>query len=89
VKTGRVPCCVPFCGRTAPDRGDGAEILCGKHWRLVRRTLRRRHAWAVRRWGAALARGDIAAADRAGRLEDVIWRAIKRQAIEISAGISG
>jgi hypothetical protein len=36
-----------------------------------------------------LARGDIAAADRAGRLEDVIWRAIKRQAIEISAGISG
>jgi hypothetical protein len=39
----RIPCCVPFCRRTAPRTGKFdrcTKIICGKHWRLARRSRR-------------------------------------------------
>lgn len=40
----RIPCIVPYCRRTAlrmPGDRDGVEIICGPHWRSVRRRLRK------------------------------------------------
>ncbi len=85
---GRVPCCVPFCRRTAPDDGRCTEILCGRHYRLARPALRRRLARVRRRYRAAVLRADFATAERAFRLDWAIWQAIKRKAIEVAVGIA-
>lgn len=58
----RSSCCVPFCGRTSTLFRD--EWLCGAHWRLIPRRLRR--AWfraskqVHRAWEAAPAPGGSA-----------------------------
>ncbi len=69
--TGRLPCCVPFCRRTTPS-GRWAEWLCPRHWRLVDADIKalRRHA---RRKGRA-------------RLDAMLWRRAKRQAVERALG---
>ena len=35
----RIPCCVPFCRRTAAraKMPDASEIICGKHGRMAKR----------------------------------------------------
>ncbi len=86
---GRVACCVPFCGRTAPDDGQFTEILCGRHYRLARPALRRRLTRVRRLYRRAAMRGDAGAVERAGRLDCAIWQAIKREAIEVAVGIAG
>lgn len=52
IKPGRIPCCIPHCGRTADERkyGAGAEIICPVHWRMVPRQLKDRYA-KVKRLG--------------------------------------
>ena len=66
----RLPCCVPFCGRTIRrgPKAPYAEWICAKHWALVDRALRRRR-FAARRRGRL-------------HLDRWFWRECKRQAIE-------
>lgn len=44
----RITCLVPGCHRTTP-RGRYDQWICGKHWPLVPRDLRRAYARAKRR----------------------------------------
>jgi hypothetical protein len=95
----RIRCCVPFCRRSAPsERHPGCqEIICGKHWRLASKALRRRRSRILRRYRARF--GDRAAwtfpagspdrieAVRLARLDDRLWERCKAQAIERAAGI--
>ena len=85
----RIPCVVPFCRRTAAsDQCSGSgEMICGLHWRLADRSLRRRYA----RWRRRYDRVD----DDGGRMSeriygllDRMWKRAKRQAIERAAGIT-
>jgi len=80
----RLTCCIPFCRRTVARKGkfsDAEEMICGPHWRLVSRKIKRLRA-AIRR------------EQRLNRfahrpdLDDWLWREAKRQAIERSAGIT-
>lgn len=52
IKPGRIPCCIPFCRRTADaDKyAPGTEIICQPHWRMVPTRLKRRYA-RVKRLG--------------------------------------
>lgn len=95
IKPGRIPCCVPFCGRTARDEGiEGQEIICGKHWRLADRRLTRRFKRFRRAVDAAMelppesycARAQARIVRRL-RLCQKLWCEIKRQSIERAVGI--
>lgn len=80
--TDRIPCCIPFCRRTAAREKVGAatEIICGRHWRLAdtieRRVYRRARSRAVRTQQPAA----FTAADR-------IWARMKRVVTERAMGI--
>lgn len=78
----RVPCCIPFCRRTAARNkiGGATEIICGRHWRLSDKTQRRVYRRARAR--AMRNQTDVAfiAADR-------IWGRIKRVITERAMGI--
>lgn len=89
MKSNRIPCCVPFCRRTIATSPGYREFLCGPHLRLARPALRRRRALFRRRYKRAVLQADFPAALRAFRGENAIWDAIKKEAIERSAGISG
>jgi hypothetical protein len=86
----RIPCCVPFCRRTAslakfPDAG---EIICGKHYRLSSAVLRRRFRKIRRRIERGPLKGDtMATLERLERLDLALWTRIKAQAIERAAGL--
>jgi len=88
MKSGRAACCVPFCRRTFKAAEVAGEAMCGKHWRLARPALRRRHSHIVRRYRSAVLKADWLTAERAWRLEKVLWQAIKKEAIEIAVGIA-
>ena len=81
----RIPCCVPFCRRTASRAkiGDHTEIICGKHYRLASATLRRRLTKIRRRYRYILPPGELA---RLHELDLRLWDRIKAQAIERAAG---
>ena len=81
-RPGRIPCCVPFCRRTAPrgDLPDYVEWICRDHLRAVPRLQRAILSRALRR----LRRTPTMATWRAHRR---IWRRVKRRAIELAAGI--
>lgn len=77
---GRMRCCVPGCGRTFKDEGH-LEIMCGKHWRLADRRLRRlltrvRRAARRRGWNRQLY-----------LLDKRIWAKARDQAIERALGL--
>lgn len=79
----RVSCCVPFCQRTRGDRkGDplfpGMEWICGPHWRLVDKRIKRLRAANRRRRGDSLL---------AFKTDGVLWRWAKNQAIQHGVGI--
>ena len=83
----RIPCCVPFCGRTLSRKRFpwAHEVICGPHYRGASKILRLRHARLRRKLNR------LTTLDKAyGRLVDLDWRLwerIKRQAIERAAGV--
>lgn len=80
----RSSCCVPFCRRTSTLFRD--EWICGEHWRLVDRDLKRLR---TRLMGRFKRRRQTMAVRRAWfRIEQATWRRMKRQAIERATGIS-
>lgn len=58
IKPGRIPCCIPHCGRTADERkyGAGAEIICPVHWRMVPKRLRLLYRKVERRYNDEVAK---------------------------------
>lgn len=83
MKPGRTPCCVPFCGRTAPASNGWSEYLCGVHYRLADASLRQRRRFIRARWRKASGWR----AERFLRMDERLWERAKRQAIERAAGI--
>lgn len=80
----RSGCCVPFCRRTSTLFRD--EWICGEHWRLVDRDLKRLRTRLLIRFKR---RPQTMAVRRAWlRIEQATWRRMKRQAIERATGIS-
>ncbi len=81
--TDRLRCIVPFCRRTTKPLY--REWICGKHWPLVDRALKRRLARLKR----LLRR---CRTDRQWRHVrnhlDIVWECCKAQAIERAAGIT-
>jgi hypothetical protein len=74
--TDRLQCLVPFCRRTIRRTAlppEHNEWICGKHWTVTSVTWRRRRALFRRR-----GRRD---------LEAMMWKRLKRQAIERAAGL--
>lgn len=74
----RTLCLVPFCRRTASAKlmGGAAQFLCGKHYPLVDKRIRRLRARVKRKvrktgWTVALA-----------RLDDRLWDRAKQQALD-------
>lgn len=92
---GRIPCVVPFCRRTAKDKGEGfTEVICAKHWRPIDARLRRRYKAMQRAVQPFLdVDPDTLSADKAAEVHrsirrlDVWWELMKRQAIEAALGI--
>ena len=84
----RIPCCVPFCNRTAARLRypDAEEIICGKHYRLASAVLRRRLT-KVRRLSRRIRAGDEGKLRQSWHLDNELWRRIKRQAIELAVGL--
>lgn len=96
----RIPCCIPFCRRTAPASRfpDCSEIICGKHWRLAPVADRRSHSKLRRevvRFEALYDRVEEAfpspdierEAFAALEAVDASWTTIRSQIIETAAGI--
>jgi len=93
----RIACCVPFCRRTFKEEPHVDEMICGKHYRLASKILRRRRTRLVTRYRKKF--GDNAPwaypggspqrieAVRLAKLCDVLWKKCKAQAIERAAGI--
>jgi hypothetical protein len=82
VPTDRIACCVPGCRRTYKRDGTASEIICGKHWRLADKSLRRR-SLRIRNLGRKL--------DWPERILDIEWRIwdrVKTLAFERALGIS-
>lgn len=99
MKPGRIPCCVPFCRRTA-DAAKMAphnEMICQKHWKLVPAETKARYRHVRRRatkiWKAVYRSSKIqqpgreALYNRSVRDITATWERIKREAIERAAGI--
>lgn len=85
VRYPRTSCIVPFCRRTSTVMP--GEWVCGEHWRLVDRGLKRVRTRLIRRWRR---NGRWDAPDHAvDRTLNAIWRRMKRQAIERASGVGG
>ena len=85
----RIPCCIPFCRRTAPRSGKYAEceeIICGPHWRAAPKALRRRFSRVRRLANRAIMRGDLEKRDQAWRLDWKLWEQIKSAAVLAAGG---
>lgn len=80
----RSRCCVPFCRRTSTLFP--SEWICGEHWRLVDRDLKRVRTRLMARFKRR--RKTMAAYRAWERVERATWRRMKRQAIERATGIS-
>jgi hypothetical protein len=76
----RIACCVPFCGRGS-RRWPSGEIICGKHYALVDRALKRQRA----KYRAHFRRHGAEDTENAERVDALMWRWIKEQAIERAA----
>lgn len=68
----RLRCCVPFCRRTTRNDRGWDEWLCAAHWKLVDTDIK-----ALRRRARRKGRQ---------RLDNMLWRRAKRQAIERALG---
>lgn len=54
----RIPCCIPFCRRTASQERnpESSQIICGKCWRRISMATRARYRQLARRQRRLLAR---------------------------------
>lgn len=77
--TERLLCAVPFCRRTWKGDGWATEWICQRHWSALSRERRRAYLRQKRRWR----HGDYEAFRRAA----IMWRALRRQAIERAVGL--
>lgn len=80
-RLGRLRCVVPGCGRTFRVEPYIEETICGKHWRLADRRLRRLDM-AVRRKARR-----IGWTPRLLFLDHALWLKGKAQAIERAMGL--
>lgn len=95
--TDRTPCCVPHCRRTKTLTQGGTEWICGRHWPLVPKYMRRRDSMLLRRyikrfgktafWEFPAGSKKRIEAARLARLLDKSWAIIRKQAIERAMGI--
>lgn len=83
MKPVRIPCVVPYCRRTIKDTGEFDLWICGIHWRLVDKRLKRRIA-KVRR---VIRRSSGRHNWRARLLHSKIWHQCQAQAIERAMGL--
>lgn len=93
----RLSCCVPHCRRTRKNPDGYKAWICGKHWQLVPKHLRRRDRKLVRRYVRRFGRNPFwhfpggsperIEAVRLTRLCEKSWEACKKKAIEGAAGI--
>lgn len=90
-----IPCCVPFCKRTAAG-GPGEEIICGKHWMMVAKETRRVHSRMRRKAIAFMDKhpfpDDLTEEKRAFgarliRISYKTWERVKKEAIEAAGGL--
>lgn len=86
----RIPCVVIGCKRTAPKEwaGEDTEIICGKHWRLVPASVRRRYSRLRRLHRKAVAANRPIVIEELERMEHRLWGEIKSSAIEAAVGIA-
>lgn len=77
VKSGRVPCLVPFCTVTAKP-GYADEMICRKHWIAVPKHLRARQAKLQRLYIKR-------PSETTGRALDRIWDKIRLEAVLAAA----
>jgi hypothetical protein len=76
----RIRCVVPFCRRTTARFKPPTEWICGDHWRLVRKVMRRVYGRRKKEWRRYHHEHDGIACDR-------LWAFVKRRAIEAAGGI--
>lgn len=86
----RTSCSVPFCRRSTAGVWKG--FICGPHWRLVDRDLKRLRTRVRQRYMrlgevVTIPRGWRCLTDRAARADNGIWRRMVRQAAERAAGL--
>lgn len=102
---GRIPCCVPFCRRTAAAERHptSEEIICGKCWRRIPAPLRARRRALLRRSEKVnrlihrrvreRRNFSIAQAERLESSYNALWvrnwNEMKAAAIEAAGGIGG
>ena len=78
----RTPCCIPYCNRTTDELAvRGREWICGKHWPLVPKNLKRLHARKKREAKRA------ADKERANRHAAMVWRRIKKRLTDSEVGL--
>lgn len=95
IPPGRIRCCVPFCGRSFKRLCEGEKTICGKHWRLADKSLRRRRTkllrWYSKHYGDTppwkLDKPRPLKAWQVWRMCSQLWERALRQAIERSQGI--
>lgn len=99
MKPGRHACLVPHCRRTiAEEKLDGfPDWICGVHWPLVPKRLKKRSTFLVRRYRKKFGNNHYSAypggsekrleALRLHRIWWKNWQIIKRTAIERAVGI--
>jgi hypothetical protein len=78
----RVLCSVPGCNRSREVKSELDEWLCGEHWRLVPKKMRRVLSRYIRR----ARRGDYHRTNAEAWRR--CWLRAKREAIEIAMGIT-
>lgn len=84
----RIPCVVPGCGRTAKREDRDREIICGPHYRLVPRWMRRRYRRLRRLMERAVSMNQPELIERIYPLCLTTWEKIKARSIEVAMGIS-
>ena len=98
-KLNRLPCWVPFCRRTVARTGKFehcTEIICGKHWRLVRRSRRLTYDRLRREidrdprpfWKMSPGAPERLRRIKVDRLVDRMWARAKAEATERAMGIT-
>lgn len=89
----RCHCLVPYCRRTTGKLDADDPWICGQHWKLVPRWMKRRRTRLYRLWKKA-GGSDTSwpeqppKARKALRLYWAWWAKIKKTAIERAVGIS-